>query len=223
MSLLGSLGQSCLLAEAAGDLEETITATRLHLSARRIWLAIHRPFGPLHGNEQMRTAPRSVITVSTIAAAVATAVVCAVIYRRQLPIPIDAHLVRASAKPMKRLDPSPISNFLRVVFVMDVSESIHALATKNAAYGWLRVAPNGPHYHLSDAGLSIISEGRFEVELELDLGRSNPPTPEELRGLLAEPRRIDVQLGIHDGTRIIAESGWMTANSLLTSIESQLR
>ena len=110
-----------------------------------------------------------------------------------------------------------------VTFVVDAPDSVRAMAVEHLAYGELRVAPAGPYFPLTGGDPSPSRPGRIRFELVLSLSGGDRPTPESLRDMLARKLEIEVRMRVFDGSRVVAESGWMDASGLLASIAQQLR
>jgi len=139
-------------------------------------------------------------------------------------IQFDSNIVEVVVGGRTRIDPPPVLSYSTVTFAVDAPDSIRALAVAHGIYGQLRVAPAGPYYVLDSDKLSAGTGDRFRCQVRLALNGSGGRTTDvALRGMIDCRQTLEVQLRVFDGSKVVAESGWMDATGLLASIRGQLR
>jgi len=138
-------------------------------------------------------------------------------------VAIDADLAQVSVGARTRLDPPPIASYTTINFLVSAPVSLLSMVTEHVAYGELRVTPDGPYFHLHGRGDPVArDDGRIECSLGLDLD-GDEVAPDDLRLLIERECRLEVQLRVWDQARVLAESSWMDASTMLRSIADRLR
>ena len=190
--------------------------------------ACHRPCGPTSASRSCSLAEAAAGLVELImrrATSICALVVLAVAWTACSPpavIPIEASLVEVTAGVRTRLDP-PGASYSTVTFVVDAPDGIREMEAANQVYGELRVAPAGPYCPLEGRGRGSSSNSRTRWELVLALLGGDRPTAETLRDMFRRRQTLEVRMRVFNGSRVVAESGWMDATALLASIADQVR
>lgn len=172
----------------------------------------------LTGRLQFRAIMRRAVLFSVIGV-FGIAVVLALAHD-PLPAPMPARLQSAFVKGYTRISPGPIKRLRWIMLRVEVPPKIADLVAEHVAYGEMRSLPDGPMFHLSAGGVVEESETRV-CQWVLDPDASDAST-EQMREVLQSDYRFEIRLRVWDQRRVLAESDWIDATSLLRPLAEDL-